>query len=108
MIDVGCYHAVPAALRDAYGTEVAAVTRPGADLYIAGIADPPATWRLLRAPGVTADDLRRHFGPEFELVDAQKAGPVGRAGGFVRYHLIRKTHRVRGNPHRISNDPDPA
>ena len=90
VIDVGCYHAVPAGLRDAYATELAAVTRAGADVYLAGIAAPPVTWRLLRAPGVTADDLRRHFGAEFEFADAQPAGPAGRARGFVRYHLVRK------------------
>ena len=90
VIDVGCYHAVPAGLRDAYATELAAVTRAGTDLYIAGIADPPAAWRLLRAAGVTADDLRRHFGADFELAGEQPVNPAGRARGFVRYHLIRK------------------
>ena len=40
-IDVGCYHSVPAGRRDAYAREVAAVTRAGADLYIAGVSRPP-------------------------------------------------------------------
>lgn len=90
VIDIGCYHGIPAGRRDAYRTEVAAVTEPGGDLYLAGVGDPPAAWRLLGAPGLSADDLRRRFGADFDLADEQTAGPVGRAGKFVLYHLVRK------------------
>jgi len=90
VIDIGCYHAIPARLRDSYATEVAALTMPGADLYLAGISAPPATWRLLGAQGVSADDLRRRFGTDFDLAGERTAGPVGRAGSFVIYHLVRK------------------
>jgi len=90
VIDIGCYHAIPARLRDSYAAEVAALTVPGADLYLAGIADPPATWRLLSADGVSADDLHRRFGTNFDPADQRTAGSVGRAGRFVLYHLIRK------------------
>jgi SAM-dependent methyltransferase len=88
--DTGCYHGVPAHLRDAYAAGVAAVTRPSGDFYLAGVADPPVTWRLLGARGVDADDLRRRFGADFDLVEEHKAGPVGRAGRFVLYHLVRR------------------
>jgi SAM-dependent methyltransferase len=98
VIDVGCYHAIPARRRDAYRTEVAAVTRPGGDLYLAGICDPPAAWRLLGAPGLRADDLRRRFGADFDLVDERITGPVGRAGNFVLYHLVRKGADAAGMP----------
>ena len=74
---------VPAGLRDSYVTEVAAVTKPGADLYLAGVADPPATWRLLGARGANADDLRGRFGAQFELVDERKVASPGRAGPFI-------------------------
>jgi SAM-dependent methyltransferase len=90
VIDFGGYHGIPAGRRDAYQTGVAAVTEPGGDLYLAGVGDPPAAWRLLGAPGLSADDLRRRFGADFDLVDQQTAGPVGRAGKFVLYHLVRK------------------
>ena len=83
VIDIGCYHGVPSRRRYSYVTEVAAVTRPGGDLYLAGICDPPASWRLVGAPGVDAGDLRRRFGGDFDLVGEQKAGR------FVRYHLVR-------------------
>jgi SAM-dependent methyltransferase len=89
VIDIGCYHAIPAGLRDSYVTEVAAVTRPGADLYIAGIGHPPATWRLLGAHGISTDDLRRRFGNHFDLADQQSVGSADRVGPFVLFHLIR-------------------
>lgn len=90
VIDIGCYRAIPARLRSSYAVEVAAVTMPGADLYLAGISAPPATWRLLGAQGVSADDLRQRFGTDFDLADKRTAGPAGRAGSFVIYHLLRK------------------
>jgi len=90
VVDIGCYHGIPAGRRDAYAAEVAAVTKPGADLYLAGVSDPPAAWRLLGARGINADDLRRRFGAYFDLVDERKAGAIGRAGPFVLYHLLRR------------------
>jgi len=90
MMDIGCYHAIPAGLRDAYTAEVAAVARPGADFYLAGITDPPATWRLLGARGVSAAELHRRLGADFDLADERTAGPAGRVSHFVLYHLVRK------------------
>jgi SAM-dependent methyltransferase len=88
--DTGCYHGIPVGRRDAYAAGVGAVTRPGGDLYLAGVSDPPAAWRLVGAHGIDADDLRRRFGTNFDLVEEHKAGPVGRAGLFVLYHLVRR------------------
>jgi len=90
VLDVGCYHGIPAGRRDAYRAGVAAVTEPGGDLYLAGISDPPAAWRMLGAPGLGADDVRHRFGADFDLVGEQTTGPVGRAGNFTVYHLVRK------------------
>jgi len=103
VIDIGCYHAIPARLRDSYAAEVAALTMPGADLYLAGLTDPPATWRLLGASGVSADDLHRRFGTDFDLADQRTAGPAGRAGRLVLYHLVRKHPTSRP-----ANDSQPA
>jgi SAM-dependent methyltransferase len=94
VIDVGCYHTIPAERRDSYAAEVAAVARPGGDLYLAGISDPPATWRLLGAKGLSAPELRGRFGANFDLADERAAGPMGRASKFVLYHLVRKGNRV--------------
>jgi len=90
LLDVGCFHAIPAGLRDAYAAEVAEVARKGADLYLAGITDAPASWRLLGAGGVGAAELRRRFSTGFDLVDEQPADGKGRMSKFVLYHLVRK------------------
>ncbi len=90
VFDIGCYHGIPAGRRAAFVSEVAAVTKPGADLYLAGVSHPPAAWRLLGARGIDAGDLRQRFGADFDLVDERRAGPIGRAGSFVLYHLLRR------------------
>ncbi len=90
IIDIGCYHAIPIDLRDAYASEIAAVARPGADLHLAGISKPPAIWRLMRATGVNADELRRRFGGDFALMDQHTTAAIGRTSNFVLYHLVRE------------------
>jgi cyclopropane fatty-acyl-phospholipid synthase-like methyltransferase len=86
LLDIGCYHAVPADRRDAYAAGVAAAARPGADFYLAGISDPPWSWRLLGAGGVTGEEIRQRFGPAFDLAGQQQLG-----SRFVAYHLVRTT-----------------
>ena len=90
LVDIGCYHAIPEGLRDAYVAEVAAVARPGADFYLAGISDPPATLRLLRAEGLNATESRVRFGAAFDIAEERAIGGMGRASTFVLYHLVRK------------------
>jgi SAM-dependent methyltransferase len=93
VLDIGCYHALPADRRDAYAAEVAAVTRPGADFYLAGISDPPATWKLLGANGVSRNELEARFGASFEISDEK---PDGRR--FVTYHLVRRSEVDADHP----------
>ena len=90
LVDIGCYHAIPAGLRDSYAAGVAAVAREGADFYLAGISDAPASWRLLGARGVSSAELRSRFGDDFVLQEEQTTAAVGRVSQFVLYHLVRK------------------
>jgi SAM-dependent methyltransferase len=85
LLDIGCYHAIPAGRRDAYAAGAAAAARPGADFYLAGIGDPPASWRLLGAGGVTGDEIRSRFGASFDPAGQQELG-----SRFAAYHLVRK------------------
>jgi len=85
LLDIGCYHAVPVSRRDAYAAGVAAAARPGACFYLAGVGAPPASWRLLGACGVTADEIRSRFGDSFDLAGQQELG-----SRFAAYHLVRK------------------
>lgn len=87
VIDIGCYHTIPARLRDGYAAEVTAIARPGTDFDLGGISHPAAPWRLLGARGISASELRRRFGSGFEL---WTVGPAGRVSHFVLYHLARK------------------
>jgi cyclopropane fatty-acyl-phospholipid synthase-like methyltransferase len=90
LVDIGCYHAIPARLRDSYAAGVAAVAREGADFYLAGISDAPASWRLLGARGVSSAELRSRFGDAFLLQEEQTTAAVGRVSQLVLYHLVRK------------------
>lgn len=89
LLDIGCYHSIPVKRRDAYAAEAAAVARPGADFYLAGVVGPPATWRLIGAKGVSSEELRTRFGGDFEIVHEQKDGKR-----FVVYHLIRRNRNA--------------
>ena len=84
LLDIGCYHTIPASRRDAYVAGAAAAARPGADFYLAGIADPPRLWRLLGAHGIGADEIRSRFGPYFSAAGQQQRGTR-----LVAYHLVR-------------------
>lgn len=81
---------MPDGRRDDYAAGVAAVAKPGGDFYLAGISDPPATWRLLRAHGVSDAELPHHFAARFDLTNQQPLGPLGLEAHFVLYHLVRK------------------
>jgi SAM-dependent methyltransferase len=83
LLDIGCYHTIPAGRRDAYVAGAVQAARPGADLYLAGIADPPRLWRLLGAAGIPAGEIRTRFGPYFRIAGQQRTGPL------VAYHLVR-------------------
>ena len=90
VLDIGCYHAIPERGRHAYATEVAAVTAPGADFYIAGISKAPASWRLLGARGTSADEVNGRFGSAFEVVEHWSPEPLGHNHEFILYHLVRQ------------------
>ncbi len=93
IIDIGCFHAIPQGLRDKYVAEVAAVARPGADFYLAGISDPPVTWRLLGARGVSSIEIQRRFGGDFDMAEERTVDLMGRGSHFVLFHLMRKAER---------------
>ena len=86
LLDIGCYHTIPAGRRDAYVAGAAAAARPGADFYLAGIADPPRLWRLLGAHGIGADEIKSRFGRYFAVAGQQRKG-----ARLVAYHLVRNS-----------------
>ena len=84
LLDVGCYHTIPAGRRDAYVAGAAAAARPGADFYLAGIADPARLWRLLGAHGIGDDEIKSRFARYFSIAGQQRRG-----ARLVAYHLVR-------------------
>jgi len=64
IVDAGCFHGLPARLRDAYVPGVTNVAAPGAVLLILGLAKHPVL------KGVKADEVRDRF-RGWELVSAQ-------------------------------------
>ena len=84
LLDVGCYHTLPAGRRDAYVAGAAAAARPGADFYLAGIPDPARLWRLLGAHGIGDDEIKSRFARYFSIAGQQRRG-----ARLVAYHLVR-------------------
>ena len=69
VLDIGCFHSIAPARRDAYASGVAGRTAPGATLFVFGFARRPGLVPI----GVTAREMRDRFAPWFE--------PVGRIAG---------------------------
>jgi len=84
LLDIGCYHTIPASRRDAYVAGAAGAARPGADFYLAGIADPARLWRLLGAHGIGDDEIKSRFARYFSIAGQQRRG-----ARLVAYHLVR-------------------
>jgi len=71
VLDIGCYHGLPAHSRQVYAREVARVTRPGALFMIWAIASD--RWPFL--PGVPAmqdKEIAERFGQDFMLERIQQ------------------------------------
>lgn len=93
VIDIGCYHAIPARRRDAYADGVANITSGGADFYLAGVSRPPLSWRFLGATAMNAAELTRRFSPAFTFADQHTIGTIGKLGPFTLHHLTRTRDR---------------
>lgn len=83
VLDIGCYHSIPARRRSAYALGVARRTPAGAHLFVWAFARRGASSGL----GVTPREMRDRFAPAFE--------PVGRVRGTTppgaAWYLLRRT-----------------
>ena len=68
VLDIGCFHSVPLARRDAYVREVATLARPGATMMIFAFG---ARLYLPGHPRTQEREMRRRFGGSFELVGVE-------------------------------------
>jgi SAM-dependent methyltransferase len=93
VLDIGCFHGIPEALRSAYGDQVARVTEPGATLLMFAFGQPARRWPPLGFLGATEIDLVTHLGTAFELVEVRR-GEESHPGQQRRpswYRMIRRS-----------------
>jgi SAM-dependent methyltransferase len=69
LLDLGCYHTIPAARRPAYAAGVSRLAEPGAILLLFGFA--PGARAGLGPTGVSRDELRWRL-PEWDLEEATR------------------------------------
>ncbi|MGC2295375.1 MAG: class I SAM-dependent methyltransferase [Candidatus Dormiibacterota bacterium] len=97
VLDIGCFHGIPEALRSAYGDQVARATAPGATLLMFAFAQPLRRWPPIGFLGATEVDLVTHLGAEFNLVEVRR-GEESRPGQLqlpAWYRMIRRSPAVQ-------------
>jgi SAM-dependent methyltransferase len=67
VLDLGCFHSIPDAHRDAYVRGVTAATAPGADMLVWGFYRPPSF--LIKA-SLTEEDVKQRFSSSWDLLRA--------------------------------------
>lgn len=80
VFDIGCFHGLPASRREAYVTEVARVTLPGALVLIWAIAD-----RMTRIPGAPTmypQEIEERFGHDCALERVERGNARWQANWY--------------------------
>jgi SAM-dependent methyltransferase len=98
VLDIGCFHGIPEALRSAYGDQVARATAPGATLLMFAFAQPLRRWPPIGFLGATEVDLVTHLGAAFEMVEVRR-GEESRPGQLrlpAWYRMIRRSGSAKG------------
>ncbi len=92
VVDIGCFHAVPASGREAYARGVASLTRPGATFMMFAFARLPCSCGLRGSGGAPEAEVRRWLGGAFEVVEV-RPGNEPRPGAALRpswYRMVRR------------------
>jgi hypothetical protein len=83
MLDLGCFHSIPDARRDAYAGEAARVAAPGATFLLFAFGE--------KGPGgiiATETEIRHRFSGDFDIAEVRPGAP------FLKqtwYRMIRKS-----------------
>jgi SAM-dependent methyltransferase len=92
--DLGCFHDLPANVRDGYVHGVGSLAAPGATLLL--MAFMPGTRRLGAPSGASEQEIQQRFGEHWDLLSAQSdsgpdpPGPMRRVPR-IWYRLRRRT-----------------
>lgn len=98
LVDIGCFHSLPADRRAAYVTEVSRAAQPGATLLLLGFRRFP---RYIPAhAGMTPDEVRQRFCTAgWEVVEsAERSVPETRAPRRLRDHFVLWAYQLRRSP----------
>lgn len=82
MLDLGCFHAIPQALRDAYVSEVSHVAAPGATLLMFAFGE-----KGRGTPVAPEAEIRQRFSAAFDVVEVRPGIPFRKQ---TWYRMIRK------------------
>ena len=82
MLDLGCFHAIPDARRDAYVDEVSHVAAPGATLLMFAFGE-----KGRGTPIATEEEIRRRFSGAFDVAEVRPGRPFRKQ---TWYRMIRK------------------
>jgi SAM-dependent methyltransferase len=85
VLDIGCYHGLPAHARQAYAREMARVTRPGA-LFMVWAIDSERWPFLPGAPAMQDKEIAERFGKDFMLERVQK----GEGRWMANWYTLRR------------------
>ncbi|GAA2095369.1 hypothetical protein GCM10009801_64100 [Streptomyces albiaxialis] len=101
VLDSGLYHVLAPAQRSAYAQALSRVVRPGARLHMLAAADAEGPKTPLPPP-VTAEDLRTHLGPHWDI---ERIRLTRFTTSFTEESLIRMRPAIRAAS---GIDVDPA
>jgi SAM-dependent methyltransferase len=82
MLDLGCFHAIPDARRDAYVHEVSRVAAPGATLLMFAFGEKGRSTPVAPEP-----EIRRRFSAAFDVAEVRPGVPFRKQ---TWYRMIRK------------------
>lgn len=82
MLDLGCFHSIPDARRDAFVDEVAHIAAPGATLLMFAFGE-----KGRGTPMATETEIRQRFGETFDVVEVRPGIPFRKQ---TWYRMIRK------------------
>jgi SAM-dependent methyltransferase len=85
VLDIGCFHGLPAQTRQAYAEEVARATRPGALFMIWAIASDRRPF-LPGVPAMRDREIAEHFGQDFVLERVQQ----GKGRWMANWYTLRR------------------
>jgi SAM-dependent methyltransferase len=83
LLDLGCFHSLPAPGRDAYVREAARMARPGATLLLFAFGEEGRG-----TPVATEAEIRLKFGKDFTAVEVRAGAPFRKQ---TWYRMERKT-----------------